>query len=89
MLQQKEIQLGKNGITGEFVKDIEKRLEKDRNITMKVSVLKSIRPNGKEDVKKYASELVEKLGEKYTVRTLGFSIFLRKWRKARVSSQPA
>lgn len=84
MLHQKEIQLGKNGITPEFVKDIESRLEKDRNITMKVSVLRSIRPNGKEDVKKYADELVEKLGEKYTVKTLGFSIFLRKWRKARV-----
>ena len=83
MLQQKETQLGKNGITSESVKDIEKRLEKDRNITMKVSVLKSIRPEGKKDVKKYADELLEKLGDKYTVRTMGFSIFLRKWRKAR------
>ena len=87
MLQQKETQLGKNGITPEFVKDIEKRLENDRNITMKVSVLKSIRPEGKKDVKKYADELLEKLGEKYTVKTLGFSIFLRKWRKARVPKE--
>ena len=83
MLQQKETQLGKNGITQEFVNDIEKRLENDRNITMKVSVLKSARPEGKDDVNKYSKELVKKLGEKYTVRTLGFSIFLRKWRKAR------
>jgi len=87
MLQQKETQLGKNGITQEFVKDIEKRLEKDRNITMKVSVLKSARPEGKVDVKKYADELLKKLGEKYTVRTMGFSIFLRKWRKARTSKE--
>ena len=87
MLQQKETQLGKNGITPEFVKDIEKRLENDRNITMKVSVLKSIRPEGKKDVKKYADELLEKLGEKYTVKTMGFSIFLRKWRKARVPKE--
>lgn len=87
MLQQKETQLGKNGITPEFVKDIEKRLEKDRNITMKVSVLKSARPEGKKDVKKYADELVSKLGEKYTVRTMGFSIFLRKWRKARTPKE--
>ena len=34
-----------------------------------------------------ADELVEKLGEKYTVKTLGFSIFLRKWRKARVPKE--
>tara|TARA_Y100000310_G_C20530314_1_gene738099 strand:- start:438 stop:704 length:267 start_codon:yes stop_codon:yes gene_type:complete len=83
MISQKEIQLGKKGITAEFVKDIEKRLEKHRNITLKVSVLKSARPEGKVDVKRYAEELVDKLGEKYTVKTLGFSIFLRKWRKAR------
>lgn len=83
MTSQKEIQLGKKGITEEFVRDIEQRLEKHRNITLKVSVLRSIRPNGKEDVKKYADQLVDKLGNKYTVKTLGFSIFLRKWRKAR------
>ena len=71
MISQKEIQLGKKGITPEFIKDIENRLEKHRNITLKVSVLKSIRPEGKADVKKYADELVEKLGEKYTVKTLG------------------
>ena len=87
MISQKEIQLGKKGITLEFIKDIENRLEKHRNITLKVSVLKSIRPEGKADVKKYADELVEKLGEKYTVKTLGFSIFLRKWRKARVPKE--
>ena len=87
MISQKEIQLGKKGITPEFIKDIENRLEKHRNITLKVGVLKSIRPEGKADVKKYADELVEKLGEKYTVKTLGFSIFLRKWRKARVPKE--
>ena len=87
MISQKEIQLGKKGITPEFIKDIENRLEKHRNITLKVSVLKSIRPEGKADVKKYADELIEKLGDKYTARTLGFSIFLKKWRKARTTSK--
>jgi len=78
-----EVQLGKKGLTEEFVKDIEKRLEKYRNAMVKVSVLRSARENGKADVKKYADELIDKLGEKYTARTLGFSIFLRKWRKVR------
>lgn len=82
MVTQQEIQLGKKGLTHEFIKDIEKRLDKYRNATIKISVLKSAREN-KADVKKYAEELKEKLGKLYTVRTLGFSIFLRKWRKAR------
>jgi len=82
MTSQLEIQLGKKGLTPEFIKDIENRLEKHRNITLKISVLKSARES-KEDVQKYADELIEKLGDKYTARTLGFSIFLKKWRKAR------
>ncbi len=80
---QKEIQLGKKGITDEFIKDIENRLHKFRNITIKINVLKSARKNGKIDVKKYADELVHKLGDKYTIKIIGFSILLRKWRKAR------
>ncbi|MEK6914332.1 MAG: YhbY family RNA-binding protein [Nanoarchaeota archaeon] len=80
---QKEIQLGKKGITNEFIKDIESRLHNYRNVILKISVLKSARENGKDNVRKYAQELIEKLGDKYTVKTLGFSIFLRKWRKSR------
>lgn len=83
LVSQKEIQLGKKGITNEFVKDIETRLHKYRNVNIKINVLKSARENGKEDVKKYANELIERLGNKYTIKFLGFSIFLRKWRKAR------
>ena len=82
MTSQQEIQLGKKGLTSEFIKDIEKRLEKHRNAVVKIKVLKSAREN-KDDVKKYAEEIIGKLGKKYTYKTLGFSISLRKWRKAR------
>jgi RNA-binding protein YhbY len=82
MTSQIELQLGKKGLTSEFIADIERRLEKYRNATVKIRVLKSARES-KDDVKKYAEELKQKLGEKYTCRTLGFSIFLKKWRKAR------
>ena len=82
MTSQLEIQLGKKGLTPEFIKDIETRLDKYRNMTLKISVLKSARES-KADVKKYAEEIIAKLGKKYTYRTLGFSIFLKKWRKAR------
>ncbi len=79
---QKEMQLGKKGLTPEFIKDIEMRLNKYRNVSIKISVLKSARES-KQDVKKYAKEIIEKLGPKFTYKTIGFSIFLRKWRKAR------
>ena len=79
---QLEIQLGKKGLTSEFIKDIEQRLNKHRNASLKISVLKSARET-KQDVKKYAEEIIKKLGSKYTARTIGFAIFLRKWRKAR------
>lgn len=81
---QKEIQLGKKGITDEFIKDIENRLHKYRNITIKINVLKSARENGRLDVKKCSEEIIQKLGDKYTAKIIGFSILLRKWRKARL-----
>jgi len=77
-----EMQIGKKGLTEEFILDIEKRLKKHSNANIKISVLKSAREN-KSDVKKYADEIIAKLGSKYTARVLGFSIFLKKWRKAR------
>jgi len=82
-MKQQEIQLGKKGLTDEFISDIRKRLEKHRNASLKISVLRSAREKGKEDVKKYAEDIVKKLGPSYTAKILGFSIFLKKWRKAR------
>ena len=79
---QKEMQLGKKGLTPEFIKDIETRLNKYRNVSIKISVLRSARES-KQDVKNYAEEIIKKLGPKFTYKTIGFSIFLRKWRKAR------
>ncbi|MBR9705410.1 hypothetical protein GOV14_00070 [Candidatus Pacearchaeota archaeon] len=77
-----ETQLGKNGITSQFVKDIKKRIEKYRNATIRVHVLQSARES-RDDVKRYEKELIRKLGEKYTSKVIGFTILLRKWRKAR------
>ena len=82
MANQIEMQLGKKGLTKEFIKDIEKRTENYRNVTVKISVLKSARQN-KDDIKKYACEIKRYLGDKFTYRILGFSIFLKKWRKLR------
>ena len=82
MTSQIEIQLGKKGLTKEFLEDLKKRFEKPELKNIKISVLKSARES-RDDVKKYADELKNFLGNKFTYRIIGFSIFLKKWRKSR------
>lgn len=76
----KELQLGKNGITENFVATLKTYFTKVR--TVKVSVLASARES-KDDVKKYAEEILEHMGVHYTAKVIGFTIVLKKWRKPR------
>lgn len=80
MTSQIEIQLGKKGLTNEFLEEIKKRFEKPAIKNIKISVLKSARES-KQDVKKYAEDIINFLGNKFTYRTIGFSIFVLKMRK--------
>lgn len=77
-----QMQLGKSGLTNTVLGEIKKRFEKRENENMKIRVLKAAREK-REDVKKYADEIQEFLGNKFTHRVVGFSIFIKKWRKAR------
>lgn len=79
------MQIGKNGITENFLESLKGQFEKVR--TLKISVLRSAREN-KSDVKKLAEELLEKLGTHYTAKVIGFKIVLKKWRKERVEKEP-
>ena len=76
----REIQLGKNGITDNFIKTLKTYFDKVR--TVKVIVLSAARES-KEDIKNYKKILLEKLGVHYTAKIIGFTITLKKWRKAR------
>jgi len=78
-----ELQLGKKGITHELLGEIKKRFDLNKFQNIKIHVLRSAREN-KEDVKKYAEEIQDYLGNRYTIRIIGFSIFIKKWRKSRV-----
>jgi RNA-binding protein YhbY len=78
-----ELQLGKKGITHELLGEIKKRFDLNKFQNIKIHVLRSAREN-KQDVKKYAEEIQNFLGDKYTSRIIGFSIFIKKWRKSRV-----
>jgi len=73
-----EMQLGKNGVTENFISRLKSDFQKHENV--RISVLKSA-GHKKETVKKYSDEILEKLGENYTSRVIGFKIVLKKWRK--------
>ncbi len=75
-----EIQLGKQGITDNFIGTLKNNFKKHNYV--KISVLKSA-GRDKEKVKKFSEEILEKLGKKYTSKIIGFTITLKKWRKAR------
>jgi RNA-binding protein YhbY len=77
-MSQGQVQLGKQGITENFIVTIKHHFNKHDNV--KVHVLKSAR-HDREDMKKYAEKIIDSLGPYYTAKTLGFSIFLKKWRK--------
>jgi len=77
MTSQTQMQLGKKGLTKEFLEDVKKRLEKPAVKNLKISVLASARES-KEDVKKFSEGIKEFLGPKFTTRVLGFSIFIKK-----------
>lgn len=79
--KQKLMQIGKKGLTKEFLEDLNRRFEDCENI--KVDVLKSARES-KQEVIQYSNEIKEFLGNKYTLKVLGFSISIKKWRKPQV-----
>jgi len=77
----RQMQLGKQGITENFINGLKNQF-KDSQV-MKISVLKSAtRDRG--EIIKIKDELLENLGKNFTGRIIGFTIILRKWRKARI-----
>jgi RNA-binding protein YhbY len=73
-------QIGKNGLTEGTIELLENAFKKRENV--KICVLKSA-GHEKENVKEVADKIVETLGNKFTYRIIGFTIFLKKWRKPR------
>ena len=72
-------QLGKNGITTNFIETLKDNFKNYENI--RISVLKSA-GHDKSKVKEYSREILEKLGKNYTSKVIGFTIVIKKWRKA-------
>jgi len=75
-----KLQLGKQGLTDNFIQTLKSHFEKHENV--KISVLKNA-GHEKVKVREYSEEILKKLGEYYTAKTIGFTINVKKWRKAR------
>ena len=72
------IQIGKQGITDNFIETLKNHFKKSENV--KISVLKNATRN-KNEINKFSEEILDKLGRKYTSRIIGFTIVVKKWRK--------
>lgn len=71
-----QLQLGKNGLTESFIESLKNHFKKNKSV--RISVLKSARSNGKSSVKRYAEEILENLGKNYRAKIIGFVIVVRK-----------
>ncbi|NMB66633.1 YhbY family RNA-binding protein [Candidatus Woesearchaeota archaeon] len=77
----KEIQLGKSGLTENFIETLKGYFKK--NDSVRISVLRSA-GHERDKIKEYEQKLLKELGANYTSKTIGFKIILKKWRKPRV-----
>lgn len=72
------VQLGKSGITDNFIETLKNHFKKHDNV--KISVLKSC-CRDKSEIKNLAEEILDKIGKNYTAKTIGFTIAIKKWRR--------
>ncbi len=71
-------QLGKNGVTEGFIERLKNDFKNHGNV--KIAILKSA---GRDREKKaeYAEQILNKLGENYAAKIIGFTIIVKKWKK--------
>jgi RNA-binding protein YhbY len=78
MKQIKKLQIGKNGLTPEFIEQVKSIFENEKLI--KVSILKSA-CRDKSEADKIAKKLIDALGTKYDYKLVGFVMTIIKYRK--------
>ena len=74
----RNIQLGKQGITENFIKTLRDYFKNIKNV--KISVLKSA-TRDKKEINNLSNTILDKLGKNYTSKVIGFTISIKKWRK--------
>jgi len=73
-----QVQLGKQGITENFILTLGNHFKK--NNIVKVSVLKGA-GHERDKIKGYAEKILEGLGSKFSTKIIGFTIIVKKWRR--------
>ena len=79
MKQIKRLQLGKAGLSPEFIEQVKSIFEKETLV--KISILKSA-CRDKKDAEKIGKDLVEALGKKYDYKLVGYVLTVVKYRKS-------
>jgi RNA-binding protein YhbY len=74
----RQMQLGKNGLTENFICNLKHQFDTCKNV--KISVLKSC-CRDRVELKKLSEEILEKMGKTYTLRVIGYTIVIKKWRR--------
>jgi len=77
-----KLQLGKKGLTQDFLDNIKLIFSNKDTESVRISVLKHS-TRDKKELDEWAEKIVDILGEKFTFKTIGYTIVVRKWRKAR------
>ncbi len=76
----KKLQIGKNGLTPEFMAQIKTLFEAEK--MLKVVLLKSA-CRDKKHAKEIANQIVEELGPKYRAKLIGYVMTISKFRKVK------
>lgn len=74
----KKLQIGKNGLTPEFIEQVKRIFEETES--MKITILRSA-CRDKAEAKKIAEELADALGKNYAYRLVGYVLTLNKFRR--------
>lgn len=75
-----KLNLGKKGLTPEFIENLKKLFANVEHA--RISMLKSS-TRDKEEAKKWAEEIVNGLGKNFTYKLIGYTLVIRKWRKSK------
>jgi len=78
LTETKKFQIGKKGLTGEFIKQIEITFKVCRKI--KIDILKSA-CRDKEEAKQMAKEIVDRLGKNFDYKLIGYVLTILKFNK--------
>ncbi|MEM4625335.1 MAG: hypothetical protein QXJ28_01010 [Candidatus Pacearchaeota archaeon] len=73
-------QVGKSGVSENLINSI--KLNFKNSLNVRVVFLKSF-SRDKDKIRSAAEEIVSYLGSNYTFKIVGFTIFIKKWRKSK------